>query len=270
MSGKYQKKKNKKKSSGLWSVLVLLLIVLGLFAALWIAAASEDDKMPLPSEPLETTVPEGTTVLETTENPTELPFTFEEEEEGFTGFALDRGVEILRYGKYVGIYMEDGSDEFVTNVMMIEVRNSGEEAIQYAKLTLSGEAGDAVFTLTTLMPGDTMVVLEAQRKAYNQEDVYTEARLDNIAVFAETPSLLEEQLQIQPLDGGFNITNISGEDITGEIAVYFKDMAGDMYYGGITYVCRIAGGLKAGEVKQIMSSNFTDTNSRVVFIKISQ
>lgn len=269
MSGKYQKKK--KKSSGLWTVLVLLAVVLGLFVALWIVAGNEAEEMPLPTGPEETAAPETTAAQpDATGISTEPPYTFEEEEEGFTGFTLERGLEILRYGKYVGIYMEDGSDEFVTNVMMIEVHNGGEEAIQYAKITVSGPAGDAVFTLTTLMPGDTMVVLEAERKSYENTDEYTEARLDNIAVFAETPSLMEDQVQIQPLDGGFNITNISGEDITGEIAVYFKDMAGDMYYGGITYVCRIEGGLKADEVKQIMSANFTDTNSQVVFVKIGQ
>lgn len=243
-------------------MLVLLVIVLGLFAALWIAASADREEMPLPTDPEETT-----TQPEATETVTEPAYTFEQEAEGVTSFALERGLEILRYGKYIGAYMEDGTDEIVANVMMIEVLNAGENPIQYAKITVTGPAGDAVFTLTTLMPGQKVIVLEAGRKAYAETDVYTEARADNVAFFAEEPSLHEDKLQIQPLEGGFNITNVSGEDITGQICVYFKDVAGDMLYGGITYVVRIDG-LAADEVKQVMSANFTEKNSQVVFVQI--
>lgn len=262
MSGKYSKKK--KSRSGFWTVLILVAVVAALFAGLWFVASREQEDMPLPSQPDITTVPTETTLSET-----ETTYGFQEEIDGVTSFNLGQGLDILRYGKYIGLYMEDGSDTFVENVMMIVVQNTSEHAIQYAKITVSGPAGDAVFTLTTLLPGDSVVVLEANRKPYNDQDVYNQATLDNLAFFQETPDAMEDQLQIQPLSGGFNITNISGQDITGEIAVYFKDVAGDTYYGGITYVCRLQGGLKAGETRQIMSSNFSEEGSRVVFIQIA-
>lgn len=262
MRGKYAKKKKK---SGIWPVLVLVLLILAVFAVLAVLANRDQEQMPLPTEPEESTAQPETTVA-----PTEHPYTFEQEAEGVTSFVLAQGLEITRYGKYIGVYMEDGSDEFVSNVMMIQVENTSEQAIQYAKITVSGPAGDAVFTLTTLMPGQSIVVLETARKPYSDGDVYTEATLDNLAVFQDTPSLMEDQILIQPLEGGFNITNISGADITGDIQVYFKDIAGEMLYGGITYVCRIEGGMKADEVKQIMSANFTETGSCVVFIKVGQ
>lgn len=266
MSGKYAKKK--KSSAGPY--ILVLVVVLTLLAGFWVMgflAQRNQEEMPLPTE---TTAPVATTLpAQTTQPESEPPYTFEEEMTGVTSFNLGPGLDILRYGKYIGLYMEDGSDEFVENVMMIVVENTSEEAIQYAKITVSGPAGDAVFSLTTLMPGDSVVVLEENRKPYSEEDIYTEAALDNLAFFQDVPSNLEDQLQIQPLAGGFNISNISGEDIIGEIAVYFKDVAAGMYYGGITYVCRIEGGLKAGEIKQIMSANFTEQGSQVVFIKIT-
>lgn len=261
MSGKYSKKK--KSRSGLWTVLVMIAVVAALFAGLWIMASQEQEDMPLPSQP------DATVSTENTQAETGTTCGLQEESEGVTSFNLGQGLNVLRYGKYIGVYMEDGSDEFVENVMMIVVENTSEYAIQYAKITVSGPAGDAVFTLTTLLPGESAVVLEANRKSYNDQDVYNLATLDNLAVFQESPSTLEDQLQIQPLAGGFNITNISGQDISGEIAVYFKDEADGMYYGGITYVCRIQGGLKAGETKQIMSANFTEDGSRVVFVQIA-
>lgn len=262
MRGKYAKKKKK---SSLWLVLILVLAVLAVFAVLGFLASGNREQMPLPTEPEDTTA--QSVPSETTQPATEPAFTVEEELEGATSFSLDRGLEIVRYGKYIGAYMEDGTDEIVANVMMIEVHNTGEHPIQYAKITVTGPAGDAVFTLTTLMPGQRIIVLEAGRKAYSETDVYTEARADNVAFFAESPSLQEDKVQIQPLEGGFNISNVSGEDITGQICVYFKDVSGDMLYGGITYLVRIDG-LAAGEVKQVMSANFTEKNSRVMFIQI--
>lgn len=259
MRGKYAKKKKKNR---LWMVVILVLAILAVFAVLGFLASGNQEEMPLPTEPEETTQQP-----ETTEIVTEPPYTFEQEAEGVTSFTLERGLEIVRYGKYIGAYMEDGTDEIVANVMMIEVLNTGAEPIQYAKITVTGPAGDAVFTLTTLMPGQKVIVLEAGRKAYSETDVYTEARADNVAFFTEEPTLHENKIQIQSLEGGFNITNVSGVDITGQICVYFKDVAGDMLYGGITYVVRIDG-LAAGEVKQVMSANFTEKNSRVVFVQI--
>lgn len=263
MRGKYAKKK---KSGSLWPVFILILLVLAVFAVLGILASRDQDDMPLPSDPAETAAPS----VETIPTETEPPFTFEQEEEGITGFTLADGLTITRYGKYIGLYMEDGSDEIVTNVMMILVENISDKAIQYAKITVTGPAGDAVFNLTTLLPGQSMVVLEAERKPYSDADEYTEAKLDNLALFQEIPTTMSDKLEIQPLKGGFNITNISGEDITGEIKIYFKDVAAGVYYGGITYLCRIEGGMKAGEIRQIMSSNFTEDGSEVVFVTIAK
>lgn len=262
MSGKYSKKKKK----SLWPAVILLVLVIALFAGLWVMASRDQAEMPLP-QPQQTEPVESTEATQAAEIQTEPPYTFEEEVEGVTSFHLGEGLDVLRYGRYIGLYMEDGSDVFVENVMMIEVCNTSELAIQYAKITVTGPAGDATFVLTTLLPGQTIVVLEADKKVYSEQDIYTEARLDNLAVFTEEISLHEDKIQIQPLEGGFNITNISGEDITGQICIYFKDVSGDVLYGGITYVTRLDG-LAAGEIRQVMSSNFTGENSRIMFVQI--
>ena len=43
---------------------------------------------------------------------------------------------------------------------------------------------------------------------------------------------------------------------------------GEVYIGGITYSGTIKDGMKAGETKQIMSENFTASNTKIVFINI--
>lgn len=185
-------------------------------------------------------------------------------------FALEDDLEIVSMGSYSGAYMEDGSDEEVSGVMMIVVANTGDRVLQYAEITLSGEAGDALFKFSTLKPGERMLVLEADRKEYSEEESssYTEASLENAVFFSEEPQMYEEQLMIQPLNGGFNITNISENDIQGDITVYFKDGNEEMLYGGITFRGRIEGGLKAGEVKQVMSEHFSVSDTRVMFLTI--
>lgn len=165
--------------------------------------------------------------------------------------------------------MEDASDQDVADVMMIRVRNTGEEPIQYAEVTIFSEGEEAgLFKFSSLMPEETMLVLEADKQIYDKEEGYSQAVASNVALFQNEPSMYADMFEIQSLDGGFNITNISSQDIEGEIVIYFKDCERDVLMGGITYRGRIEGGLKMGEVRQVMSSNFTENNTRIMFITI--
>lgn len=184
-------------------------------------------------------------------------------------FDLENDLSIVKVGSYSGAYMEDASHEEVTDVMMIMVTNNGNKVLQYAEIILSSETEKAVFKLSTLSPSQSVMVLEAERKTYNASDNYTEASAQYVAFFEDEINTYDEILKIQPLEGGFNITNLSEEDIMGEIIVYFKDYEDGILLGGITYRGRIRNGLKAGEIKQIMSSNFTEKNSKVMFVTIA-
>lgn len=181
------------------------------------------------------------------------------------------GLEVVSVGPYTGPYMEDASDEPVENVLAIQVKNNGEDSLQYGEITLHGGNNrnkTALFKLSTLEPGQTVMVLEADKKEYKQRIQYTEATSENVAMFQNKPKTYEKQLEIQPLDGGLNVSNISDKDIDGEIIIYFKDCQGDMLMGGITYRGRIPGGIPAGGITQLMSENFTKDNTKVMFITI--
>lgn len=41
-----------------------------------------------------------------------------------------------------------------------------------------------------------------------------------------------------------------------------------MYHGGIAYRIRIEGGMKAGELKQIMATHLQETGSEILFVDI--
>lgn len=178
---------------------------------------------------------------------------------------LGNDMYITSVGKYTGVYMEDGSDEEVSGVMMITVQNKGKETIQYAEITMPVGEAEAFFTMSTLTPGSTVILLEQNRLNYIEGD-YSTAIAQNVAVFSEELSLCEDILELQILDGIINITNISNKDIDGDIMIYYKNCAEDVFYGGITYRVRIEGGLKKGEIKQIMASHCSENGSKIMFV----
>lgn len=178
---------------------------------------------------------------------------------------LGQGMYITSTGKYTGVYMEDGTDEIVSDVAMITVENKGNSIIQYAEITIPTDEGEANFSLSTLVPGGKMILLEKNRMRSFADEVST-AVADNIAIFSEPVSLCEDKVKLQILDGAINVTNISGKDIERDILIYYKNYVDGIYYGGITYRVKLENGLKGGEIRQIMADHFSETNSRIMFV----
>ena len=185
---------------------------------------------------------------------------------------LGYGIYVTDIGSYTGMYMEDGTDEILSGILMLVVKNGGDQDIQYAKITMPIGEETASFTLTTLPVGESVVLLESSRMLH-QDDVDYDAilpKVENIAYFQEPVSAQEDKLKIGIVDGAVNVTNISGGDIPGNIVVYYKNAAADLYYGGITYRVTIEGGLKADEIRQVMTNHASDTGSKIMFVTISQ
>ena len=262
MSGTHERK-HKKSRKRLWLILLAAVVLfLAVVTAVVFLTGEEQPGDPVqPDAPVQT----GQSILET-EEPT-VPAETEAEEEYL--LSVDSAIKILEIGSYTGPYMEDASDDAVENILQVTLKNMGTEPLQYSKFRLLSDSGeDALFELTTLMPGETMMVLEVNRKTFREDVEYTSVKSENLAYFQYEPSLHEDTLQIQPMDGGFNIRNVSDEDITGKIVIYFKSYSDGRYVGGITYSGTIQHGMKAGEIRQIMSENFTADGTRVVFINI--
>lgn len=246
---------NKKKSGKivritLWLGVVAALVVLILVASLWIYL----EKFGFPSQ-------EETPASELqTQDPSQITI------HAVEALALDLGndLQIQDVGKYAGIYMEDGSDEIVTDVLMAVVSNHSESDVQLLNFTLSNGEKTASFSLTNLAAGASVVVLESSRMAYTTG--FDQAEVQNLALFSQPMSLCSQQLEISTVGSALNITNISGEDMTGDIVLYYKNSAADMLYGGITYRVRIQGGLKAGELRQIMPNHYHADSSTIVNI----
>lgn len=244
---------NKKKKSLLPKLILAIVILLA--AALGIGLLAGEKQAPEAAETL--TATESLAAEET------IP--------AVTGIWLNDSLCITDAGDYTGIYMEDGSDEPVTGVLKIHLTNVSEKPVQYARIVMDVDGEEAVFTVTALPAGATVVVLEQNRMAYREDVDYMKlhASCEDLALFNGELSLQEDKLQIQSLKGALNITNISGQDIPETIILCYKGWQGDLYYGGIAYRIRLEGGLKAGELRQIMAQHYMDPGSKLVFVEFA-
>ena len=275
MSGKYaNKRKNKKKSRSLLiaiSVCTVILAVLVAFVFFLESRENTDDpELDITLNQVEQQTTPGTEAVDNTSETTDVDDTNTSDQNNTQDvYDLGSGVIITGFIPYTGAFMEDRTDEVVTDVLAIQVTNSGEEYIQTMDIILTAGDTQAQFSLSTLFPGETVVVLEKNRMAYSTAPEFEQVQTGNVALFDGHPGMCEDKLEIQCLNGVINVTNISGEDISGDILIYYKNYVGGMYYGGITYRLRIEGGLKAGEIRQGAAAHFDPNNSTVVFVTCS-
>ncbi len=283
--GKYAKPKRKR--TGLeWLVLVLAVILAVLLAVCVVLERITDQ--PEPTLPQIQTTPVEETKETSQQNTTEdtapaVSSPMESTNPGETTadanketkpqaqsiqlpFALQEGLIITNIGKYAGIYMEDGSDEAVSNILMIQVENTTGKDLYLAQIKLEYGDKTAVFQVTNLPNGAKAILLEQQRMSFTAE-LPQGAVAENVA-FTSQFSMFADQVEVTALNGVINVKNISGKDIPEYIYVYYKNYASDLYYGGITYRIRIEGGLKAGEIRQVMASRFNQSSSRLLMVTI--
>ena len=175
------------------------------------------------------------------------------------------GIIIQEVKSYAGKYLEDGSDEVVSNVMSLLIKNDTEEAIQLADLSVADKAGNTYeFRITTLLPGQELLVLENNRAVYDATVELDSVDITSLALFSEEPSLHEDIFEIQGSDNLITIKNISEETISAA-RICYKNISGDIYIGGITYTVSIPQ-LLAGETLNMQTRHFTEDASEVVFL----
>lgn len=179
--------------------------------------------------------------------------------------ALGWGLKLIGISSYSGMFVEDGSDDSVSDVMGITLRNDGEDSIQLATVTLTSTEGKACsFTLTTLLPGQTMFVLESARASFDPAFTIASASVDNVAVFNEVLSMHEEVLEITAADQSLTVKNVSGADFPGG-RIFYKTCREGVYFGGITYMATVPELPVDAEVT-LYAGHYLNDLSQLVFV----
>lgn len=182
---------------------------------------------------------------------------------------LGSGLEITNISRFAGSFIEDGSDDVLSDVCAITVKNNAAATVQYAHITLSIGEGSYEFDLSTLPSGASAQLLELSRQPLPESTDGLTASLTSFAPFDAEPSLCEDVISIDAQDTAITITNVSGSDITGQIYVYYKSAYGDLYIGGITYRTGVSG-LTAGESTTLYASHYSTAYSKIMFVTYVQ
>ena len=193
------------------------------------------------------------------------PREIQTEENNQTAF-LGNNLYITDIGNYTGAYMEDGSDEVVSDTLMIILKNEGEMALQLSRINLEYMDFTANFEATNIPAGESVVLLEKNRHAF-VADSYLRATAENVVFFQEPMSLLEDQLKITGERGMITVENLTDETM-GEIHIYYKNSATDLLYGGITYRARVDSGLKPGKSTTVTTNHFNPSNCTILNVQI--
>ena len=178
---------------------------------------------------------------------------------------LEHDIRICELSSYTGSYVEDGSDEYVENIMMLILENEGEDDIQFGNVIINNQY---VFEFTTLLPGDKVMVLEKNRSVYAEDIKIDSAVLKQAALFSEAPSMHEDLLEITTENGMICITNISGTEFSGG-KLFYKNVVNEHFLGGITYFSTIPK-LQSNQSVKLSADHYEEDRSRLLFVTYGQ
>ncbi len=179
------------------------------------------------------------------------------------GWDAGHDLQVISLDSYSGLFVEDGSDETVSDICAIRVKNMAEETVQYAHLTLTAGEVTYEFDLSTLPPAREVQLLDLNRQAPPESTDNLALAVSEYAAFSEEPSMNEDVLEVTAQDTAITITNRSDQDMS-QVYVYYKLDYGDFYLGGITY--RVgASNLAAGESTTCYAGHYTSDECSLMF-----
>lgn len=177
---------------------------------------------------------------------------------------IGSGLEITSVGSYAGLYVEDGSDETVSDVFYIRVKNTGESDLQYAHISLTRGEESYEFDISTLPVGETLQALELTRQAMPENTAELNASVTLYAAFDEPLSMHEDIFEVTTSDNTVNIKNNSDSTFS-QVYVYYKNSSGDTLIGGITYRAGVQN-LAPGQTISCYTSHYSEGSSRLLFV----
>lgn len=165
---------------------------------------------------------------------------------------------------YEGTYLEDGSEEAVTNVAALILENTGTIGIEYAQIILVQNGRELSFDATYIPPKSKIMLLEEFKQPYSDADV-TACRCRTVI-----PGVFDRaQRTVSIQETGMctlEVTNLTDETLSG-IRIFYKhhEGANDLYVGGITYSTVIPA-LEPGETRSVTPYRYASGYAQVVAV----
>lgn len=214
---------------------------------------------------------------ETGKNPQET--VFENEKDQAVAVGEEKGVKYLefpyeiqqssliiqRVWPYSGSYVEDGTNDPVSDITALLVTNTGKECIEFADITLTSEEGELEFSLSALEAGGSCILLESNRAAYKEEN-YLKCSAE--IAFLDKMEMSETMVEVKEIkSGALSVKNVSDRKIPG-IRVFYKyyDEKDGVYIGGTAFNSQITD-LEAGYTKLVTPAHYAAGQSKVVMVR---
>lgn len=191
---------------------------------------------------------------------------YEQTDSSLVNVEISNGLSLVSIGSYTGMYIEEGKDVEVKDVLAVTVYNGGVNDLQYAEIFVSVGEVFAQFDVTCLPAGSSVTVLEKRMKNYVSGMQFKYVTASNVAFFSEPMPLHSDTVFVTCIDGYLNITNMSETDIESDVIVYYKKYKDGRYFGGITYTVTVKGGIAAKSSVMMAAPHFEPDESKVMFV----
>ena len=241
-------KKKRKHKRLLIGCIAAGVCVIGIAALVWVAGIGSQEQTPIQST---AAVP----------NVEETPIVTPED-----GIDLGSGIKLKKISFACGNFPEDGSDDFLPNMLSATFVNEGDQTLQYAKVGVMVDGKRYSFEFSTLPPGKSVCAFEMNRAASPESADEITAQVEFMSFFPTEPNCMQDQLEITVENGYVSVKNVSSKNLVGEISIFFKNTFGASYMGGITYRVRIDS-LAAGETLSGYSSHAYKDCSEIMFVQ---
>lgn len=176
------------------------------------------------------------------------------------------GLIIEEIRSYDGIYVEDGTNQKITGVAMILLRNLGKNDVDLADITLHYGEFTREFRVTSLPKGMSVVVQEKNRNpvAAGKLEKCTANVINAVKDFQLSPS----QISItENADNSLVIKNLTSKDLP-SIRLFYKYFMEEeqLLVGGVTFSANVTD-LKAGQSKTIKPTHYLTGASTIVMVQ---
>ncbi len=150
--------------------------------------------------------------------------------------------------------------------LAVMAENVSDTDVEYAVLTVKNSKGTYTFNISALLRGLKVVLLCNDAIGFDADEIYTGWQTDDILNFAKTPEMYEDKIAVSVSEGSIAVKNISGEDISSDILVYYKEKKDDFINGSMTNRIRISG-LKASAQTFVNAESLSSDNCEIIFIQ---
>lgn len=180
------------------------------------------------------------------------------------GLEIFDGVYLISLAPYSGKFVEDGSDDELSDILSAEIVNTTSVSYELIDFYLTFEQGTYFFSVSSLFANSRLVVLEKNRAYFPPDTKVLNSGVSRFVKFSEAPTVHLDEFRITYTDSIINVENLTDADID-NVYVYYKSMKNDVFFGGITYRVKV-GTVKSGATVQTVAGKFKADSTRIVFV----